>query len=59
VALDEIKITGEAVRLSIPGAGGSGRALVLEGTARGNVIEGTVKSPGAPGPWRATRVGGG
>jgi hypothetical protein len=59
VALDEIKITGEAVRLSIPGAGGAGRALVLEGTARGNVIEGTVKAPGAPAPWRATRVGGG
>jgi hypothetical protein len=59
VALDDLKITGEAVRLSIPGAGGAGKALVLEGIARGNVMEGTVKAPGAPAPWRATRISGG
>ncbi|MGE5791390.1 MAG: SAM-dependent methyltransferase [Bacteroidota bacterium] len=56
VALEDLKITGEAVRFSIPGAGGAGKALVLEGSARGNVIEGMVKAPGAPAPWRATRL---
>jgi hypothetical protein len=59
VPLDDLKIAGEVVRFSIPGAGGAGKALILEGTARGNVIEGTVKAPGAPAPWRATRLTGG
>jgi SAM-dependent methyltransferase len=58
VTLDEVKIAGESVRLSIPGLGGAGKPLVLEGTARGNVIEGMVAAPGGPAPWRATRVGG-
>ena len=59
VALDDLRITGEAVRFSIPAIGPAGKALVLEGTARGNVIEGAVTAPGAPAPWRATRISGG
>jgi hypothetical protein len=59
VALDDLKIVGEAVRFSIPAIGPAGKALMLEGTARGDVIEGMVKTPGAPAPWRATRIGGG
>jgi hypothetical protein len=58
VALGDLKITGEAVRFSIPGLGPAGKALVLEGTARGNVMEGIVPALGGAGAWRATRVGG-
>ncbi len=50
IALGEVKVSGDAVRLAIPGLGGGGKPLVLEGRARGDVIEGT-----APAPWRATR----
>jgi len=56
VALDEVKVTGEAVRLSILGLGAQGKALILEGKARGDVMEGTVAAPGGPAAWRATRV---
>jgi len=56
VALDEAKVTGEAVRFSIVGLGAKGKALILEGTARGDVMEGTVAGPGAPAAWRATRL---
>jgi hypothetical protein len=58
VVLDEVKITGEAVRFSIPGLGAGGKPLVLEGRAQGDVMEGTVPARGGPAPWRATRAGG-
>jgi hypothetical protein len=50
IALDQVKVTGDAVRLSIPGLGGGGKPLVLEGKARGDMIEGVT-----PATWRATR----
>ncbi len=55
VALEGLKISGESVRFSIPGLGAGGKPLVLEGVARGGVIEGTATTPGAPAPWRASR----
>jgi hypothetical protein len=51
IALSEVRIDGETVRLSIPGLGGGGKPLVLAGKARGDAIEGA-----APAPWRATRL---
>jgi hypothetical protein len=58
VVLDEVKITGEAVRFSIPGFGPGGKPLVLEGRVQGNVMEGSVPARGGPATWRATRAGG-
>lgn len=58
VALDEVKVAGESVRLAIPGLGAGGKPLVLEGRAQGDVMEGTVPAPGGPAPWRASRVRG-
>jgi hypothetical protein len=58
VALDEVKVAGESVRLTIPGLGAAGKPLVLEGKARGDVMEGTVAAPGGPATWRAARVRG-
>lgn len=58
VTLGDLKITGETVRFSIPGLGAGGKSLVLEGRARGDVLEGTVPAPGGPAAWRATRGGG-
>ena len=55
VALEGLKISGESVRFSIPGLGAGGKPLVLEGVARGGIIEGTATTPGAPAPWRASR----
>jgi hypothetical protein len=57
ITLDDVKVTGERVRLSIPGLGPGGKPLVLEGKAQGNVIEGTSPAPGGPAVWRATRLG--
>jgi len=56
VALEGVKVTGEAVRFAIPGAGAGGKPLVLEGFARGDAMEGTAAAPAAPAPWRATRL---
>ena len=56
IALDDVKVTGETVRLSIPGLGAGGKPLVLEGKALGNVMEGTSLPPSVPAAWRATRV---
>jgi SAM-dependent methyltransferase len=58
VVLDGVRISGEAVRFAIPGLGPGGKALALEGVARGDAIEGTVAVPGGPVRWRATRIGG-
>jgi hypothetical protein len=56
VALDEVKVMGEAIRFSISSLGTKGKPLILEGKARGDVMEGMVAAPGAPAAWRATRV---
>jgi SAM-dependent methyltransferase len=58
VALDGVRISGEAVRFVIPRLTPAGQPVVLEGVARGDVIEGTAAAPGGPVPWRATRVTG-
>ena len=59
VVLDDFTVKGDSVRFSLPGAGQGGRALVLEGRAQGDAMEGTVAGPGAaPGRaavWRAVR----
>jgi len=59
VVLEGVKIAGESVRFAIPGLAPGGKALVLDGAARGDAIEGTVAGPGGPAPWRATRIDGG
>jgi SAM-dependent methyltransferase len=53
VALEGVRIGGEAVRFSIPGLGPGGQSLALDGVVRGDAIEGT-----APPRWRATRLRG-
>ncbi len=58
IVLDEVRISGAAVRLSIPGLGAGGKPLVLEGKAHGSVIEGTSPAPGGAAAWRATRLKG-
>jgi hypothetical protein len=54
--LSEAKVTGESVRLAVPGLGAGGKPLVLEGRVRGDVMEGTVAAPGSGAPWRGTRA---
>jgi SAM-dependent methyltransferase len=58
VPLEDVRISGEAVRFAIPGLGGGGRPLALEGVIRGDAMAGTAAMPGGPAPWRATRIGG-
>jgi hypothetical protein len=52
--LDDFTIKGETVRFTLPGAA-AGRAVALEGRARGETIEGTLAAPGGPAPWKAVR----
>jgi hypothetical protein len=56
ITLAEANVSGDAVRLSIPGLGRGGKPLVLEGKARGDAMEGSATTPGGPAPWRATRL---
>jgi SAM-dependent methyltransferase len=49
----DVTVRGETVRIPLTGLPG-GRGVVLEGRARGDVMEGTL--PGSGGAWRATRV---
>jgi SAM-dependent methyltransferase len=56
VALDGVWIRGAAVRFVIPGLTPASPPVALEGMVRGDIMEGTAAVPGAPVPWRATRV---
>jgi SAM-dependent methyltransferase len=58
IALDGVRISGEAVRFAIPGLAPGGKALALDGVVRGDVMEGTVATPGGPASWRAARISG-
>ncbi len=57
--LEGLTVRGETVSFAIPGLPRRGQSARFSGIARGDVIEGSVATPGGEAPWRATRVAAG